>query len=146
MFKKLANKRGSKEYEEWFLKYVPSQMKKTEQTEKKKKVEKYVEEDEHVIAQKDMNSQYGEESNPNSLISKYRTKKSKKSEKSKKSNMIFNDEFDNPSGDNKKIFNKKGKSSKSKYQEHNDILTAKSALGESDIQKEFNDNNKIMVG
>jgi hypothetical protein len=41
MFKKLANKKGTKEYDEWFLKYVPAQLNKTEQEALKKKVLKY---------------------------------------------------------------------------------------------------------
>jgi hypothetical protein len=42
MFKKLSKDRGSKEYEEWFLKYVPSQQSKNEKEKHSKKVEKYV--------------------------------------------------------------------------------------------------------
>ena len=49
MFKKLAKKRGTKEYEEWFLKYVPEQLSKKDQMDKKKKVEKYVKEDKEII-------------------------------------------------------------------------------------------------
>ena len=41
MFKKLENKRNTKEYEEWFLKYVPSQLSAKEQEKIKKTVEKY---------------------------------------------------------------------------------------------------------
>jgi len=136
MFKKLANKRGTKEYEEWFLKYIPSQMKKKEQSEKKKKIDKYIEEDKHTIEKKKEDVEYGvEETNPNSLIFKYH---SKNPTISKNSNIIFN----NPNGNLKKSFKKNRKSSKNKYIEHINLFTAKSALGESDIKKEINDTNK----
>lgn len=49
MFKKLSKKRGTKEYEEWFLKYVPLQQTKHEQAKHGKKVNKYVKEVDEIM-------------------------------------------------------------------------------------------------
>lgn len=52
MFKKLANKRGTKEYESWFLKYVPGQLSSKDLKKKKKHVEKYIEENKESFQEK----------------------------------------------------------------------------------------------
>jgi len=51
MFKKLSNKRESKQYEEWFLKYVPEQLSIMEKKKKKKKLKKYIENDTKIFKQ-----------------------------------------------------------------------------------------------
>ena len=56
MFKKLANKHDTKEYENWFLKYVPSQMTKNEQNKRKKKVEKYLKNNEQKSVKSSTNN------------------------------------------------------------------------------------------
>jgi len=53
MFKKLSNNRGSREYEEWFLKYVPSQQSKNEKEKHSKKVEKYVKQVDKTIEEEE---------------------------------------------------------------------------------------------
>ena len=52
MYKKLAKKRGTKKYEEWFLKYSPEQLTKEEKNKNKKKVEKYLQIQEKLIKNK----------------------------------------------------------------------------------------------
>jgi len=72
MFKKLYKKKGTKEYEEWFLKYLPEVLSKKEQYQKKKKIEKYLKrnekhsndeaEDEDEEDEDENNNKYKEES------------------------------------------------------------------------------------
>jgi hypothetical protein len=52
MFKKLANKKGTKEYESWFLKYIPEQLNKQDLKKKKKNVQKYMKENEEDFKEK----------------------------------------------------------------------------------------------
>ena len=59
MHKKLAKKKDTKEYEEWFLKYVPEHLTKNEQTNIKKKVGKYVEIDKKIIKKNLENDEEG---------------------------------------------------------------------------------------
>jgi hypothetical protein len=72
MFKKLKNKKGSKEYEEWFLRYIPSENK-TKKVETKKDENK-----------KDENKK--DETKHNKTIKKHWKKKyeGKKNKKTKK--------------------------------------------------------------
>jgi len=136
MFKKLSKRRDSKEYQEWFLKYIPSQTSKTEQSDKKKRVEKYVEEDEDAIQKKEENSKYGEEEYPKSIISKYKTKKSHTS-------LVFNEDFDNRNIYPKQNFKqkKKIKDKTKKYIEHSDIEHDTDVVGLSDLPKLKNNVN-----
>jgi len=101
IYKKLSNKKNTKEYEEWFFKYVPSQLTKKEQDQTKEDVEKYVEEDTDTIVKIKKDKNYGTESHPKSIIMKYKSKKySPKSPSTKspstKSPLKFNEDFDNP--------------------------------------------------
>lgn len=52
MFKKLANKKGTKEYESWFLKYIPEQLNKQDLKKKKKHIQKYMKENEQEFKEK----------------------------------------------------------------------------------------------
>jgi len=86
MYKKLSKQHGTKEYNKWFFKYIPSQLTEKDKSSAKKKVEKYIEEDESMIKKTKEDEEYGNDEKPKSIIHKYRTK----------SKMVFNEEFDNP--------------------------------------------------
>jgi len=145
MFKKLSKKRGSKEYEEWFLKYVPSQMSKTEQSEKKKKIEKFIEEDE-AITEKDKED--GEEIHPKSIIEKYKSKPKsvRSSKKYPESKLLFNEDF-NESNKNIKYVkkqkknnlkkNNKGIENNTDEQEREDKYFINKPRNKSDFFKKF---------
>jgi hypothetical protein len=67
MFKLLANKKGTKEYETWFLKYVPGQLSKKEINIKKKKYKKYIDIDSDIAKKriKNVQNELDEPSNKN---------------------------------------------------------------------------------
>lgn len=111
MFKKLSKEKNSKEFEEWFLKYVPSQQTKTERKQHSEKVEKYVkevdktiekgkdeenhfdEDREKKLSEKDKELLYKDEINEDNKKSKkskktrYMSKKTRKTQRNKKSMM-----------------------------------------------------------
>ena len=89
MFKKLAKKKGTKEYEEWFLKYVPEQLSKEEQNKKKKKVEKYVKKDEEIIKEK---LEENENENENDHEHETTSKKNSKKKYTEHENILNQDE------------------------------------------------------
>lgn len=94
MFKRLSKDKGSKEYEEWFLKYVPSQQSKDEQKKHSKKVEKIVKEVEETI----------KESKDNEVIPSNEKPKSKEEEKETEDaeKILYKDEINKPDNKSKK--------------------------------------------
>jgi hypothetical protein len=77
MYKNLSKKKYTKEYDEWFFKYVPSQLSEKEQAASKKKIEKYIAEDAHILKKSKEDDEYGTEVNPKSIIMKYKSQQSK---------------------------------------------------------------------
>jgi len=80
MFKKLSKKQGTKQYEMWFFKYVPSQLSEKDKSLAKKRIEKYIEEDNKLLKQPKEGEGYKK-----SIIMKYNIS-SRKSIKSKSIN------------------------------------------------------------
>jgi hypothetical protein len=65
MFKTLANKKGTKEYEMWFLKYIPGQLSKNVLNKKKKHVQSYIKENEKSFKEENLNIDTMNEENEN---------------------------------------------------------------------------------
>jgi len=96
MFKKLHKKKGTKEYEEWFLKYVPEVLSNREKVEKRKKIDKILkkeEEEEEDEYKEEEEGEEGEEEYTKESIEKipfkkfsrfYKQKKERKEKKEKK--------------------------------------------------------------
>ena len=128
MFKKLAKKRGSKEYEEWFLKYVPSQLKDSERSHIKKRIKNIIEEDSEIIKKAEDDDNYGTDEFPKSIVEKYKTPSSKS-----KDSVSDNE---NTSLKKKRRSVKKrvkvDKKDEEKYKEHTNIFFDKDVVGESD--------------
>jgi len=77
IYKKLSNKRGTKEYEKWFFRYIPSQLSENDKASAKKRIKEYIEEDEYIIQKIKEHKDYGNDENPKSIIIKYKSPSSK---------------------------------------------------------------------
>ena len=94
MFKELANKKGTKEYESWFLKYNPGQSK-TVLNKKKKQVERLIEDNEENNTIDEKTEEKNENVNRKKFkdFKKYKKMEENKEKKTRKNKNIFENLF-----------------------------------------------------